>query len=374
MKLVCHIGHHKTGTTSLQVFLSQNSHALLQAGILYPWVESQGATTAVMKGLTGDMEGVLPINIREAHNALAFRMLADAIPHWKVPPYHRELPHSKQMLIALRNQMEALMPEAVVLCSEVMSHFGIAAPQLITQLRKPTEQADFKLYCTLRRPDEQLVSWHGQQIRFGQAPAPLSDPAEGIKFGNLHVDYRGVVEPWLKRIPDATFLINPYRETIADGGSIQHFVKHSGISFPENLLEAPTMNVSQPAALIPLLREANRVLPKPAAQALAHEMADLTEGLDLPGTREVEFFGPAARAQLLDYFRPIHAWLTALTGRTAFFTDLEEMAVCKPVSDSEALRQVLDQITPDHLAALSSDEARRFVTLMCDTHRGAPLP
>ena len=42
MKVILYIGHHKVGSTALQVFLSQNSHRLLQAGILYPAVEMQG--------------------------------------------------------------------------------------------------------------------------------------------------------------------------------------------------------------------------------------------------------------------------------------------------------------------------------------------
>ena len=70
MRAVCHIGHHKTGTTSLQAFLSQNSHRLLQAGILYPWVESQGAAVALGKAVRGgDFAAMLPFNVREAQNA-----------------------------------------------------------------------------------------------------------------------------------------------------------------------------------------------------------------------------------------------------------------------------------------------------------------
>jgi len=369
MKVVCHIGHHKTGTTSLQVFLSQNSHALLQAGILYPWVESQGATAAVMKGLTGDVAGVLPINIREPHNALAFRMLADTIPHWKVPPYHKELPHSNQMLIALRNQAEGLQPDTIILCSEVMSHFGIAAPDQIDRLRKVFDGAEMLLYCALRRPDDQLASWHGQQLRFGQAPAPLSDPDHGIKFDNLHFDYRAVLKPWIRTMPQATFQIVPYRETIAVGGSVEHFMANTGIVFPEGLLPAATQNVSFPPALYPLLREANRLLPRRASLALAHELDRLTAGLTLPGNKEVEFFGQAARDRMMDHFRPIHDWLSKTTDRAAFFTDLDEMAVCKPLPETEALRQVLDQITPDHIASLSVPEAQAFVEQMRDHYR-----
>jgi len=367
MKLVCHIGHHKTGTTSLQVFLSQNSLALMKAGILYPWVETQGAAVAAAKAVMGDMAGVLPINVREAHNALAFRMLADRIQHWKVPPYHKELPHSNQMLIGLRNQLEFQQPDTVVLCSEVMSHFGIAAPDQIDRLHHHVNQADFHLYCTLRRPDEQLASWHGQQLRFGQAPAPLSDPAEGVKFEGLHFDYRGVVEPWIRRIPDARIQINPYRETIDVGGSIEHFTKHAGITFPENLIPAPTMNVSFPPALYPLLREANRILPRHASLALSHELDRLTAGLEMPGAKEVEFFGPAMRARMMERFRPIHDWLSQTTGRPAFFEDFEGLTECKPLPEAQALRQVLEQITPDHIAALSLPEIQDFVRQMRET-------
>lgn len=369
MKLVCHIGHHKTGTTSLQVFLSQNSHALLKAGILYPWVETQGASVAMAKGLQGDVAGVLPINVREAHNALAFRMLADGTQHWKVPPYHKELPHSTQMLIALRNQIDAVQPETVVLCSEVMSHFGIAAPDQIGRLHRALARAEFHLYCTLRRPDEQLVSWHGQQLRFGQAPAPLSDPAKGVNFDGLHFDYRSVLEPWMKRLPQATVQINNYQETIKVGGSIDHFLHHTGIRFPEGLLPASSMNMGFPVALYPLLREANHALPRPASLALSHELDRLTEGLTLPGTKEVEFFGQTMRDRMMAHFTPIHDWLGTVTERDAFFPDMAEMARCKPLSSEQALRQVLDQITPDHIASLSAPEARTFVQEMCATYR-----
>ena len=42
MKIIIYIGHHKVGSTALQVFLSQNWLALVRAGILYPSVETSG--------------------------------------------------------------------------------------------------------------------------------------------------------------------------------------------------------------------------------------------------------------------------------------------------------------------------------------------
>lgn len=361
MKLVCHIGHHKTGTTSLQAFLAQNSQALLKAGILYPWVETQGAAVAMAKGIHGDLSAeMLPINVREAHNALAFRMLADALPNWKVPGYHKDLPHSQQMLLALHNQAALLMPEYTVLCSEVMSHFGRSAPDLIGKLYETLSPSSAHVHCTLRRPDEQLISWHGQLIRFGQSPAPLSTP-EGLQLGGIHVDYKRVIAPWLKQMPGAAITLRPYRETLVAGGSIPDFIAQSGMPFPDTLPDAPKMNVSLPAAVLGILREANKQLPRPAAKALGRDLAKLAEKMDLPGTREVELLGAEARARLLDHFRPIHDYLGRISGRTAFFEDLEDIATCKPIPEAVAIRQLLDQLTPERLARISSPAARDFL-------------
>ncbi|WP_417679738.1 hypothetical protein [Pseudodonghicola sp.] len=369
MRTVCHIGHHKTGTTSLQAFLAQNALSLLKAGILYPWVESQGAAVMMAKAACGaDKAEILPINVREAHNALAFRMLTDGQKHWRVPPYHKELPHSKQMLISLRNQLEAASPVDVVLCSEVMSHFGKVATDQISRLRqnglRPAQE--FTLWCTLRRPDEQLISWHGQQVRFGNAPAPLSDPEHGLNLTWLHVDYRGVIAPWLELIPETQLILRPYAETLQQGGSVNDFLKNSGIRFPKALLPAPKMNVSRHPAVVALLREANRDLPRPLAQEVAHVVDQLAPGLALPPARDIEVLGAAARARLLAHFRPIHVWLSQTSGRDAFFPDLEEMALCRPMPEAEALRILLAQLVPGRLGPEASPETAAYLAALRD--------
>ena len=42
MKVILYIGHHKVGSTSLQVFLARNWAALAREGTLYPSVENRG--------------------------------------------------------------------------------------------------------------------------------------------------------------------------------------------------------------------------------------------------------------------------------------------------------------------------------------------
>lgn len=373
MKAICHIGHHKTGTTTLQAFLSQNSHRLLQAGILYPWVESQGAAYALAKAVgRGDQQEILPFNIREAHNALAFRMLADAEPNWKVPPYHPNLPHSRQMLVGVDSQITALQPETIVMCSEVMSHFGKVAPSLIRRLRVEGFRAadQFTLWCTLRRPDEQLVSWHGQQVRFGQSPALLSDTQKGLNLKWIHVDYRTVIEPWLTRIPEAEVVLRPYRETMAEGGSVEDFLKNAGFTPPKDLLPALSLNVSFKPGVIGLLRLANGQLPRPQARGLMEQVDHLTEGMTLFGSSEVEFLGPQSRAKLIEHFAPIHDWLSQTSGRQAFFADIDEMSVCRPVSEQEALQGLLDQLTRQRIDRMSDPVVKEFLTRLHND--GAP--
>lgn len=365
MRVICHIGHHKTGTTSLQAFLSQNFANLLESGVLYPWVESEGAALA-LRSFTKSSESrdaLLPINFREAHNALAFRMLAEASPNWKVPPYHKALPHSRQMLLAIHNQIKTLNPTTLVLCSEVMSQFGKVAPDQIPRLRAEalTQANEFLLWCTLRRPDDQLVSWHGQQVRFGQSPPPLSDPDKGLKLDNLHVDYRGVIEPWLQQIDNAIPVLRPYKDTLAQGGSVNDFLQNSGMSAIPRLTPAPSLNISRKPAVVILLRMANASLPHRTALELGAWLDSKTDRMTLASSSEVEFFGPAARARLFKRFRPIHTWLSEVSGRTEFFTDLDEITQCKPISETEALHQLLDQLSPGLIDQIESSEIRNFL-------------
>ena len=76
MKVAFFIGHHKTGSTALQSYLASHYLALLQAGILYPAVESKGVANN-LKILLHRQEDTDPtdLNIREPHNALGSRLI-----------------------------------------------------------------------------------------------------------------------------------------------------------------------------------------------------------------------------------------------------------------------------------------------------------
>lgn len=369
MKAFFHIGHHKTGTTSLQAFLAINWTSLVNGGVLYPWVESEGAAWAqaqLLRGQTSD-PALLPANVREPHNAMAFRMLAQANPERKVPPQHRGLPAPPALLRALENQAEILQPEAMVFCSEVMGHFGIEAPDLIDSLSESLSGAEAVLHATLRRPDDHLVAWHGQQLWFGAPVASLSEARR--PFEGVHFDYRAMIEPWLERWPGITPRVRAHRAMMGAGGSITDFFAQSGLEIPGDAVEVPVMNPSLPRALFPLMRAVNTAVPRPAARTLGPDLQHIADDLDLPPASDIEFFGDARRAEMAERFAPIQEWLNTVTGAPVF-DDIDQIAEPRSVSEAEALSLTLEALTPEHVESFTNPAVRAFVTSLMQGKAG----
>ncbi|WP_417259514.1 hypothetical protein [Celeribacter sp.] len=344
MKAIFYIGHHKVGSTSLQKFLSENAYALLKSGILYPAVESRGLAHMTRNALAGkDTETDLPINLREPHNALAFRMLSQ-LEGVTVPPYHKELPATPQMKFALRNQIAELEPHTVILCSEVMSNFGVLAPDMIDQLMRMFDTSDLDLYCTLRRPDDYLASWHGQRLKFNHKMRPLRGGATANYFEGIHFDYEKMLRPWVEKCPHATLHIRSYSDVVASGGSVEDFVAQVPVTFPKKLKTTASANPSIPRALMEFARIGNHNLSPEDAHFLRQFLIRAGSSMDIPPNGEVELFGAENRALMMDAFAPIHAYLSQITGKDAFFADIADMAHVRPVSEREANEQGLRQI------------------------------
>ncbi|GKY86550.1 hypothetical protein [Sinisalibacter aestuarii] len=365
MKAIIHIGHHKTGTTSLQSFLAVNWKRLLENGILSPWVEFQGAAWAAAQLVRADEvePDFLPANIREPHNALAFRMLATANPERKVPAHHAKLPALPQMLHAISSQLASLEPEAAIFVSEVMSHFGLDAPELIDHFAHVLSGADFGLHVTLRRPDDQIVAWYGQQLWFGMPVSTLSDPSGQDPFQGAHFDYRGVIEPWLERLPNVTPQIRAHADMMAAGGSIPDFFTQSGLTLPDAAIDVAAMNPSLPRAFFPLMQKVNANVPRPAARTLGHDLAAIADRLDLPAPGDIEFFGDERRAELAARFAPVDGWLTGVLGKP-LFDDIHAIGTPRPVSEAEALDHVLAALTEADIASFTNPDVRDYVTTL----------
>ncbi len=362
MKVILYIGHHKVGSTSLQVFLSQNFLGLARHGILYPSVETQGAARFLARAVKGrDRAEVLPVNAREPHSALAYRMMAHVSPR-TVPPQFVALPHQNQMFHAIRHQAAQLAPDCIVLCSEAFANFGAVDPELVTRLTDLFPGAEFQIYCALRRPDEYLVSWHGQRLKVGERLEPLRTIGPLEYLDGIHFDYRLMLEAWRERCAGATFTIRNYADVLAAGGSIDDFVAQAVADFPDDLLPAEKANPSLPHAVMEIVRQGNRALEPKDAHALVRFLLRRAGDLDLVPNGRIEMYGPENRALIAEHFAPIHDHLSEVTQSPAFFPDIDEIARPRPVPEIEAMEAALDQFTPGILEDLPSDPARTFLS------------
>jgi hypothetical protein len=346
-RVILFIGHHKVGSTSLQDFLARNAAALAQQGILYPFTDFEGLAH-VAADASGRLAqpGTLPINVREPHNALAFRMMASQ-KAGKIPGYHKRLPALPQMLNAIRQQIRFSQPHTVILAAEVFANFNAVSPALIRQLVNQFPQSEFTLVATLRRIDAYLASWHGQRLKFGHKLEPLrADGLDGY-FNGIHFDYRLMLEGWLKALPQAQLILRDYEEVRVGGGSVADFIAQTGLELPEGLAPERRENDSIHRAFYEVVRRGNHELDPPQAAALRRALRqDLPGRLSLPDSRSIELFGAENRQRMLERFRLIDAWLGDVAGRPdgGFFADLDRVAEIAEFPEIEAMQTALEQL------------------------------
>lgn len=344
MKVVLFIGHHKVGSTALQQFMSRNWLQLARAGILYPMVESQGMAMMMGQALAGREEtGGLPFNVREAHNALAFKMLAEHNTG-KVPPFHEGLPHSRQMFRNITQQVNYLKPRAVVLVAEVFSNFAPSSTRLIEALVRVFPEADFTIVATLRRIDDYLASWHAQRLRFGHRLQALSAGGAAGYFNTIHFDYRKILQGWQQVLPEADFALRDYADVLATGGSVEDFRIQTGLDFPAGLHPAEKANLSMHRGVVDIARHGFFALPGKPAQTLRQYLTDVGGDLGLPKSSDVEMFGAQVRAQIAERFEPVQGYLGRLSGRNPFFADQDSVARLRPCPEAEVAAQALAQL------------------------------
>jgi hypothetical protein len=371
MKIILFIGHHKVGSSALQSCLAQNAVKLAARGVLYPAVDALGFDR-LMSGDTSDLDAwLLPPNVREAHNALAFSMIHDHNGS-PVPRLHADLPSTEAMLALIRRQAEILDPQVMILAAEVFSHFGHIGGGMIERLTGAFPGAEIHLTATLRRVDDYLISWHGQRLRFGQQVRALPKGALAHYMKTIHFDYRKMLKGWVTALPEVPLTLRSYDAVLAAGGSVQDFMAQdfmAGIDLPPDLLGPEgqadgrlaerRINAGLHRALIEIARHANLGLDKAEAEEVFRTLLHLGPLLDLPASSQIELYGTAARASLVAQFAPINDWLVALAG-APLFADLDQMATLRPYAENEVNRAALTQLLAAH-AGEFSPAARGFL-------------
>lgn len=377
MKTHVFIGHHKTGSTSIQRHLAVNSQGFIERGYLYPFADltsilcskcsfywrDPGAPASPLKERINAIANSK--NFLEPHNGLAFVMLKEAM-GLDVPEWHVGLPRSSTEIFSLvADQVVDSGAHTLLIASEVLANFGKANQGLVQRLLHGLPAEERNLHVILRRPDDYLHSWYRQELCFGYPRmGSLCERLRNCYLNSIHFDYRLMLREWAESNAFLQLDIRDYRDLRNCGGSVNWFLDAVGASALSQEEENGTdwANISLHPAFVNLVRRGNTHLPRKQALDLTRILKTLGPCDELAPAKDVELIGADGRKLLLERFDPINRYLGTLVSRPVFFADVEEMALQSPiplaaaeaVAARVALERLSGQLTPRQLELLES--------------------
>lgn len=274
-KLCLHIGHYKTGTTALQVFLARNPGFLAKHGVEYSSLFLHHAK----------------------HSCLAFSLCREAGVTQLMHGYRDPTP-AAELWDALFAHVRASAQETVVVSSEELIRLGEfpAACAQLQQIAARAPDIEVTVVAYLRSPASHLRSWYNQLVKMG---IPVADFTTALRGGieRIHLDYDLALAPWVAAFGAENLVLRDYDAARRGGdtGIYQDFLGVLGLPFPDGLslpegdpnpriddraLELVRMMQNQGLA-----RSTIEAVREQAAQFLAQQDALAPKGL--PGFAEV---------------------------------------------------------------------------------------
>ena len=276
--LILHVGHFKTGTTALQVFLMENRKALLRRGLDYT---GEGLTHA-------------------KHSRLAFSIYRQAQVDTLMHGY-REPTHPRAVWQQLFDAALASKAPRVLVSSEEFMRMGAypRAAEILAEIIAPARaQFDFRVIAYLRSPGAHLRSWYNQLVKMNTAPPDFNTAVTGV-MEPVHYDYALAVQPWVDIFGAEAVTLRPYLEGMRhDGGLFRDFLDTLGLEYDRPPLagwKTPTRDVNP--RLDDRLLELNRILREAGMDASLRDWIMDREGKALPqATGAASFEAIAARS------------------------------------------------------------------------------
>ena len=368
MRTIFHIGLHKTGTTSLQRFLQVNQTVLAQNGILYPPTTPRGLARMLATS-TGHLAPTAPHDPKDTwgHNALAYRLICEADPQRAFPPHLGPMP-SGAMAFEIINQIaQQTQAHSLIFSSENFARLAIEAPTAVTRLKDHFGRSQTQLLCTIRRPDQAIEAWQTQSLSFPEPLPRLTDRGIADYLGSVHIAYPDILALWQTTFPGIDLHVTPYSETLASGGAVQHFATSANLTLPQGLHTSTNHNISLHPALFEIARLGKERLDNREAYFLRIWLAKIQHDLALPDKSQIEFLGPKNRADLARAFAPVHQRLSQITGRAAFFADIEDIAKSKPIPATKAAAAHLPSLKSHAAPSLPPSPHKTFLLGLSDS-------
>jgi len=198
-ELILHIGHFKTGTTALQMYLDYNRDLLAEAGLHYAAETRKHAK----------------------HSALAFSLLRRAGVSELMHGYSSPRPPAK-IWQALFDETRALPDgQSLLVSSEEFIRLG-AHPEAAALLRKQINQASdlrFRVIAYLRPPQAHLQSWYNQLVKMG-IPVGSFTTALCSQIEAVHWDYALALKPWVEIFGAEAVILRTYGPALREGDAL----------------------------------------------------------------------------------------------------------------------------------------------------------
>ncbi|UMG93053.1 hypothetical protein [Nocardioides sp. TF02-7] len=234
--VVLHIGTAKTGTSTLQRFLSRNRTRLAADGLLYP--RSPGRTRHADLGMFIRSD-------EEVELTLAWHRSGRT----SVPDFRRRFRRR------LFREIDEWSPSRVVFSDEGL--YGAPKPA-VERLRRFTERfgGSRSVVVYLRRQDDHLVSRYQQEVKVGETRR-LTDWVV-VDWSDFY-DYRRRLERFRRILEPTSFVVRRFeRDRFLGGDLVEDFMDAAAVTTPLAELErTPSRNESMSAEAVELLRLLN---------------------------------------------------------------------------------------------------------------------
>jgi len=197
--LILHIGHYKTGTTALQVFLHQNRDVLAHQGLVYAAAPVKNAKQSALAYALLRDTGVNTLLHGFNNPATAAELWNDII------GAARDLPAGHALLISSEEFMRlGAHPAASALLSDILSK----APDL-----------RLRIIAYLRPPQEHLQSWYNQLVKMGMQVGTFDTAVRG-QMESIHTDYGAALAPWIELAGADNVILRGFHPALRHGDAL----------------------------------------------------------------------------------------------------------------------------------------------------------